>query len=151
MESVESYIDQIREFNRFYTVLLGFLNQNYLASGYSVTETRLLFEIYRNPHISANKLIALLRLDKGYISRQIRSFEQQGLIERRVSEKDSRLRTIQLTAAGKTETERLISITNQDIRRLIAPLDDEARAEVCHAMGTIITYFSNQMEAETHE
>ena len=45
MTNKQETINQIREFNRFYTVLFGFLNRNYLDSNYSVTETRILFEL----------------------------------------------------------------------------------------------------------
>ncbi len=67
MEDKQETINQIREFNRFYTVLPGFLNQDYLQSGYSVTETRILFEIYRNRQISASTLIGMLHPGIGII------------------------------------------------------------------------------------
>ena len=77
MEDKERVITQIREFNRFYTVLLEFLNRNYLDSGYSITETRILFELKQNCQMSANRLIEMLHLDKSYISRLIRNFEHE--------------------------------------------------------------------------
>ncbi len=148
MPANTEHIDQIREFNRFYTVLQGFLNRDYLASGYSVTENRLMFEIWRHPGISANRLIDLLRLDKGYISRLVRGFERKGLIVRQASPDDSRLLTIRLTRAGTKEMERLIAITNEEIRRLIAPLNGDDRDEVCRAMNTVMSRFSGRMAAE---
>ncbi len=138
----EEAISQIREFNRFYTVLLGFLNKNYLESGYSVTETRILFEIYRNEYITANYLIELLVLDKSYMSRLIRGFEQKGLIVRETASDDARKRVIQLTKKGREEIERLISITNTKIFELIAPLDTKKCAEVCEAMQVIMEHFA---------
>ncbi|MDO5423401.1 MAG: MarR family winged helix-turn-helix transcriptional regulator [Eubacteriales bacterium] len=108
-------VDQIREFNRFYTVLQGFLNRNYLESGYSVTETRILFELKQNREMSANRIIETLHLDKGYISRLIRNFEQKGLIARKTASADRRALLIQLTAKGQEETERLIEKTNEEI------------------------------------
>ena len=66
MDNRKETIDQIREFNRFYTVLLGFLNRNYLNTEYSVTETRILFELKQNRQMMANDLTDILHLDKSY-------------------------------------------------------------------------------------
>ena len=146
-------INQIREFNRFYTVLLGFLNRNYLDSGYSVTETRILFELKQNSRMSANQLIEMLHLDKSYISRLIRNFEQKGIITRYTSSDDRRALIIQLTAKGQAEVNRLIAITNEKIDELIEPLDIETREHLCEAMGTIINIFHNNAnwQEERHE
>lgn len=134
-------VKQIREFNRFYTVLLGFLNRNYLDSGYSVTETRILFELLQSDGISANQLIEMLHLDKSYVSRLIRSFEQKGMIIRHPSSTDGRALIIQLTAKGQAEAEHLISMTNHQIHQLIETFDAETRSNLCEAMETIITIF----------
>lgn len=134
MKDKESTITQIREFNRFYTVLLGFLNRNYLNSGYSVTETRILFELRQNGQMSASQLIDMLHLDKSYISRLIRNFEQKSLITRTTAPDDKRSLMIQLTSEGLTETEKLITITNNEIAQLIAPFDPEICSELCISM-----------------
>lgn len=141
MENREETINQIREFNRFYTVLLGFLNRNYLDSGYSVTETRILFELKQNEQISANKLIEMLQLDKSYVSRLIRNFEQKEIVTRHISLNDGRARMIRLTSKGETEVNRLIAITNNKIYELIKPLNPENCNDLCKAMETIITIF----------
>ena len=38
-------VSEIRKFNRFYTVSMGFLDSGYLDTVYSIVETRSLFEI----------------------------------------------------------------------------------------------------------
>ncbi len=148
MDNKQETISQIREFNRFYTVLLGFLNQDYLSSGYSVTETRMLFEIYRNQPISASTLIAMLHLDKSYISRLIRAFERKNLVTRQLSSSNARLRVIELTSHGREEVDRLISITNQSIEDLIEPLSRKQCHAVCNAMRTIIDSFDKEQSEE---
>lgn len=152
MENKQKTVHQIREFNRFYTVLLGFLNRNYLDSGYSVTETRILFELKENRQISANQLIAILHLDKSYISRLIRNFEKQELIIRKTSSDDRRTLIIQLTPKGLEETERLINITNHEISKLIESFSLETCDDLCQAMKKIINIFSdnNHSQEEYH-
>lgn len=143
MNGQQPYIDRIREFNRFYTVLLGFLNRDYLDSGFSITETRILFEVKQHGQISANRLTEMLQLDKSYVSRLIRGFEQKALITRRPSSDDKRMRVIQLTPKGQREAERLIGITNGKIYELIKPLDPATRGRLCGAMETIIDSLQN--------
>lgn len=149
MENREEIISQIREFNRFYTVLLGFLNRNYLDSGYSVTETRILFELKQNDQISASRLIDMLHLDKSYVSRLLRNFEQKEMITRHASLEDGRTLLIQLTPKGLAEAKRLIDITNHRIYELIEPLDMNACENLCSAMKMIAESFrDNQILQE---
>lgn len=144
MDEQRETIQQIREFNRFYTAHLGFLNRNYLDSGYSVTETRILFELKEHRQLSANRLIDMLHLDKSYISRLIRHFEQTGLITRQTDADDKRSLVIELTPKGLSETDRLILMTNDEIQGLIGSMSAEARADLCKSMQRIIALLSNQ-------
>lgn len=140
----QNVIEQIREFNRFYTVLQGFLSKNYLETGYSATETRVLFEIYRNESISAYELTNILMLDKGYLSRLIRGFEQKGLLERHISQEDGRMRVIALTEKGSEETKRLIQVTNHKIEEMIDSLSESQQGIICDSMKTIMDIFERR-------
>lgn len=151
MKSRTDIIAQIRKFNRFYTVFSGFLNQDYLDSGYSVTETRLLFELNQRESCSAKQLIDQLKLDKGYVSRIIRSFEEKGLIVRQPVAQDRRRLMIALTSFGKKETERLIEITNQSIKERIELLSDEDLKRIAAAMETIMECFEISAEEKGPE
>lgn len=147
MDDKRRTIETIRAFNRFYRVQLGFLNRNYLDSGYSVTETRLLFELHQAEQVGMNRLIDMLRLDKGYISRLIRKFEQNGMATRETDPCDRRAVLVRLTAEGHQEAERLIGITNHEIYQLIRQFDPAACGELCAAMEQIIKIFSQSFQA----
>lgn len=154
MDDRREAINQIREFNRFYTVLLGFLNRNYLNTGYSVTETRILFELKQNRKMMANDLTDILHLDKSYISRLIRNFKQKDIITREISKADRRNLIIELTPKGERVVDTLISITNQEILKLIQNLTPEACDDLCKSMKQIMNIFSNihySREEERHE
>lgn len=138
MNEKNEVVNCIRKFNRFYTVQLGYLNQNYLGSGFSVTETRILFEVNSADGISAKELCSLLQLDKSYMSRMIRSFEKNGIIRREVSKSDKRANCIFLTEKGKTEVSRLIGITNENIFKIVAEMDDKSCSQICAAMNLLI-------------
>ena len=65
----ESLIDAVRDFNRFYTNWLGVLDRAYLASPYTLTEARALFEIGTRDTAAAVELVRELHLDPAYLSR----------------------------------------------------------------------------------
>ena len=71
MSYLDKLIEQLSDFNRFYTVMQGFFEPKFLDTDYSVVEIRILYEIYKNPGCTAKKLTQTLRLDKGYISHRI--------------------------------------------------------------------------------
>jgi len=75
-------INEIRSFNRFYTNVLGLLNQHILDSDYSLTEVRVLHEISKTKHCTANTLVNQLEIDRSYMSRIIKYLEKMNLLLR---------------------------------------------------------------------
>ena len=80
----------VRRFNRFYTQHLGMLQDGWLDSPFSLTQARVLYEIRQRDRATASDIGRDLGLDAGYLSRLLRSFEKQRLIERRPSLDDAR-------------------------------------------------------------
>lgn len=143
MEERQEIINDIRAFNRFYTVLLGFLNRNYLDSEYSLTETRIMFELRRNEQMSANRIIEMLHLDKGYVSRIIRNFEKQEMVVREVDANDRRAFVIRLTEKGRRAAEQQIERANCEIANLIEPFSEDTCRELSESMKKIIKILSD--------
>lgn len=50
MNNDNKTINEIRKFNRFYTVHMGFLDSVYLDSSYSIAETRILLNLKYTEH-----------------------------------------------------------------------------------------------------
>lgn len=90
----------IRRFNRFYTRQLGLLAESMLASPFSLSEARVLYELAQQPEATASDLIRELGLDAGYLSRMLKKLEDQGLIRRSPAEDDARRAVIALTPKG---------------------------------------------------
>jgi len=133
----EEFISDIRGFNRFYTKILGLLDQHILDSGYSLTEARVLFEISKREYCAANTLVNNLGIDSSYMSRMILKFEKNGLMKKTVSATDNRVHYIQLTDKGWQEINDLNDRSNDQIKKLIESLSDEACTQVHHAINTI--------------
>lgn len=144
MREETNVVQRVREFNRFYTAALGMLNRKFLDSDYSVTESRILFELNRRDSCSASLLTEMLHIDKSYLSRILKAFEQKGLLTRSLSPKDGRAFLIRLTDKGKKETSGLIERANGQIERLTAPLTPEECAELCKAMDAITEFLTRK-------
>lgn len=130
-------VNRIREFNRFYTVQQGFLNGRYLQSDFSVTETRILYEIYQKGTCNASYLVDLLQLDKGYVSRIIKGFEKKELVMKETSSEDNRFKDIQLTAKGEKTIQNIVDLTNRAIGLMINGLNDTECHQLCEALDIV--------------
>lgn len=128
---------KIRNFNRFYLSVMNFYENNYLNSDYSMTESRVLYELYGEEGCTADDITKKLHLDKGYLSRIIKRFEKGELLKRQKSELDGRSYRIHLTERGRSITEELIERSNQGIRRLTEHLSKEECRQLGGAMDTI--------------
>ena len=130
MEHNQQIIDRIRNFNRFYTNLLGLLDQHFLDSPFSLTEGRVLYEICQTEECFAKRIKESLVVDEGYLSRILDSFARRGLVRKTRSSKDGRMRIIVPTEKGKKEFARL----NENSNLLIAQLIDKLSEAECHEL-----------------
>lgn len=130
-------IYDIRQFNRFYTKVLGLFNNQILDTDYSLTETRILFEISERTECIANTLVQELNIDRSYMSRILRRFEKEELIEKRSSLKDSRKNLLFLTKKGE-ELLHIIHIqSDEQINQLFNGLSDSEINEIRISMMII--------------
>ena len=137
-------VNAIRRFNRFYTNFLGLLNETLLESPLTLTEGRILFEIYTLPDCSARELIEILNLDRGYMSRVLKRLERIGLIKRAVAASDKRVRSIMLTKDGKLLIQRIDRDANHHIGGALKTLDSTERKMLVNAMRDIERILSHQ-------
>ncbi|MEU3984136.1 helix-turn-helix domain-containing GNAT family N-acetyltransferase [Streptomyces sp. NPDC026672] len=128
----------VRAFNRFYTNVIGALDYGRrLYAPYTLTESRVLYELAHSPRTDAADLRTELSLDAGYLSRILNRFEGDGLVERAPSERDSRRRRVTLTAAGREAAGLLDERARESVDALLAPVVPDDRARLAEAMRTI--------------
>ena len=123
-------IDAVRRFNRFYTVELGILDQGLLDSPLSLTEVRVLYELFHRGQSTAADLGKQLRLDPGYLSRILRRFQQRGWLKRQPSASDRRQVQLRLTRRGQ---------------RAFAALDRRSRDQIAALLGRCTTGDQSRM------
>jgi DNA-binding MarR family transcriptional regulator len=134
MTQKQESIEKIRRFNRFYTNVIGLLDQHFLDTPFSLTEGRVLYEISQMEECSARKIMENITIDEGYLSRIIHKFTKQGLIKKTPSAKDKRLHIIVLTENGRREFQKLNDNSNKSISQMIAKLSQQESAELVGMM-----------------
>jgi DNA-binding MarR family transcriptional regulator/GNAT superfamily N-acetyltransferase len=130
-------IDEVRKFNRTITERVGVLQDHYLGRDRAIGEARLLWEIGDGHGWDVRRLRDRLGLDSGYISRLLRSLCDAGLVSVRPDPQDRRVRTVELTDAGRAERATLNMLSDQLAASLLAPLNDKQRATLTAAMADV--------------
>ncbi|MFF0157545.1 GNAT family N-acetyltransferase [Streptomyces sp. NPDC005263] len=131
-------VQDVRAFNRFYTNVIGALDYSrHLYAPYTLTESRVLYELAHSPRTDAVDLRTELSLDAGYLSRILNKFEQDGLIERTTSDLDPRRRRITLTESGRKTATLLAERANESVGALLATVPSPDRPRLAEAMRTV--------------
>ncbi len=127
----------VREFNRFYTNVLGLLREGLLNTPYSLTEARVIFELARADSTEVGALRACMDIDAGYLSRILARFEADGLVTRRRSSSDGRRQIIGLTSRGRSAFGMLQGRATGQIRALLSGRGEDDRRRLTGAMASI--------------
>jgi DNA-binding MarR family transcriptional regulator/GNAT superfamily N-acetyltransferase len=133
----DGQVAAVREFNRFYTNVIGLLREGLLDTPYSLTEARVLFELAREDAVEAAALRRRLDIDAGYLSRLLAGFEAGGLVRRTRSPADGRRQVIGLTGAGRAAFTDLDARSAGQIRALLAALTPDGRQRLTGSMAAI--------------
>lgn len=134
---LEKQINIIRKFNRYYTNILGLLDQHLLKSTLSLAEVRLLYEVEHNPGCTSKMIANTLSIDAGYLSRLLKGLEQAGYLTKTPSATDARAYSLMLTDAGRAKIKELDADSSKQIAGLIKPLTDSQKAELVKNMTSV--------------
>jgi DNA-binding MarR family transcriptional regulator len=143
MEQNPQVIEKIRAFNRYYTNVIGLLDQHYLDSPFSLTEGRVLYEIAHIENCSAKKIREKISIDEGYLSRIIDKFIQKGLVTKSPAPEDRRLHLIFLTEKGRQAFASLNEHSDRLISKMIEKLSKPERAKLVSMMEKIHKMLEN--------
>ena len=140
-ETVMSHTDPrvaaARRFGRFYTQRIQALQEAYLETGWSLAESRVIYELASRNATTAAELARELGLDGGYLSRILRRFEADGLLARQRSDEDGRARVLRLTTQGRAAFAPLDARQDALVAELLAGLPDAAATDLIEAMRRI--------------
>ncbi|MFD1175850.1 MarR family winged helix-turn-helix transcriptional regulator [Paenibacillus puldeungensis] len=123
-------VADIRQFNRFYTNILGLLDKHVLNTGYSFTEARVILEIGFMGQCIANNLVDKLDIDRSYMSRIIAKLSKDGLLMKEESTSDNRTNLIRLTPQGIELFNQLNQKSDEQIESLLQGLSETEIKEI---------------------
>ncbi len=136
-EPVQDKIATVRHFNRFFTREIGVPREGLLHSPYSLTESRIIFELAHRNDLTASDLCRELGLDPGYLSRILAHLEQQGIVDKIRSENDGRQRLLRLTTEGQKAFTLLDQRSNEEVSEMLNDLSEADQQRLLKAMHTI--------------
>lgn len=130
----------VRRFNRFYTRKVGALDEAHLGSPYNLAEMRVLYEVAQAPAgLTPKALAAQTGMDPGYLSRVLKRFEGEGLLQRQVSAIDARSVTVWLSSDGIRAYNDYLGAAQGAVEGIIGQLSTSEKARLTRAMGEIET------------
>lgn len=133
-----SQIENIREFNRFYTRLIGLLNEGLFKSEYSLTEARIIYELGEIDALVATQLGQMLALDAGYLSRVLNKMIKNQVIKRMPNPEDRRQQLLSLTEQGEEARLDLRQRSIGQVAELYKDIDTRPMGDLVLAMSQIM-------------
>lgn len=130
-------VTAVRQFNRFYTRVMGLLDQELLRSRFSLTEARIVFELGQRDITEVGDLRESLGVDAGQLSRTLARFGAAGLVERSRSETDGRKLLAALTDAGREAFADLDARSDQQAEQLLVDLPDGDRRRLVADLDSV--------------
>ena len=145
---MDTQIDVVRHFNRFYTKQIGVLSEGLLESPFSLTEARVIYELAQRGSATASELANELTLDPGYLSRIVRKFQQRRLITKKSSDADARQSVLSLTTRGRKEFESLNQLSRNQVKEILNDLSPQDQTRLLGAMKTIEELLGTSLKDE---
>ncbi|EOH91772.1 MarR family winged helix-turn-helix transcriptional regulator [Enterococcus pallens] len=144
-------IENIRQFNRYYTRILGVFDKRVFNLDYSMIDMRILGEIARNKGTTANQLAKFMRMDRSYLSRIVNKLEKAGYILRENDPNDKRIFRLFLTDEGEALNRYIEEQSNKQILELLHSLETKEITQLETAMNTIETILGQVVPKEMEE
>jgi DNA-binding MarR family transcriptional regulator/GNAT superfamily N-acetyltransferase len=143
----DSLIDDTRAFNRFYTTVIGVLDEHLTDSPFSLAEARVLYEIATRGHTTGTELAHALDLDRAYLTRILHGFSMKGLVGYSPNPNDRRGNFVALTRDGDQTFGDLREKAEAAVGAMLAPLSQSDRRRLADAMWTIRTLLGDDLPA----
>ncbi len=113
------------------------LEEGLLASPFSLTQARVLFELGTRKAVTAGEIGEVLGLDAGYLSRIVQHFVSQGLVERTPSNQDGRQWMLSLTNEGRKVFRVLDRASHQLTASVLSRLSEPQRGRLLASMKEV--------------
>lgn len=129
--------DRIAIVNQFGRTYRAFMAAFEVQVGHPLPRWRIMLALYeQNGELSQKRLVEMLRVDPGALTRQLKLLESLGWIGRSADVRDNRITNVRLTEAGRAATEASLPRRNAFLNLTMSLPDDalEALSGALHMM-----------------
>ncbi|GLQ53252.1 bifunctional helix-turn-helix transcriptional regulator/GNAT family N-acetyltransferase [Devosia nitrariae] len=139
-------IAAVRRFNRFYTRIIGLLEEGMHRTRFTLSEARMIHEIGKRGATSGSELASELGMDPGQVSRLLWRLVDQDQVYITPGDDDRRRSRVSLTADGDKTCARLNIMSDEAAAGLLEPLDRSGRRRLVQAMKLVMRLLSGSPE-----
>jgi DNA-binding MarR family transcriptional regulator/GNAT superfamily N-acetyltransferase len=147
--AMQAHIAAVRRFNRFYTQRIGVLEDGYAGGPFSLTEARVLYELWRRERTTATEIARELGLDAGYLSRMLRRFHKSGLVRKQTSPDDARQTMLSITAKGRSTFAPVEAWSNRQVGAMLSRLSNAQQGHLVSALDAAEKLLSEPSKPST--
>lgn len=131
-------IAQVRAFNRFYTRIIGLLDEGMHQTLHTLAEARVIYELGKDGVTTAAQIAATLNMDRGQMSRIMAKLVDQGLVALLPRVGDGRSAPVALTPEGRAVSQRFNAMSDEAAARtLLDPFSPFEQRDLIGAMRRI--------------
>ncbi|MGN6669048.1 MAG: MarR family winged helix-turn-helix transcriptional regulator [Trinickia sp.] len=142
---MEDYVGIVQQFGRTYRT---FMSAFEARVGHAMPRWRILRMLTEDEgEWSQKRLVERLRIDPGALTRQLKSLEALGWIERSVDARDNRITNVRLTDEGRHVVDASLPQRNAFLRDTMGALPDDALAGLSDALTKLETRIGDVAEA----
>lgn len=131
---MQALVENMRQFNRTWTRVIGLLDRGMLDTDLTMTEVRVLYELAQREVVERQRLRDDLDLDPSYLTRILRRFQREGWVQARRSTRDRRAVDLALTDSGRAFFLALDRRSTAEASALVAVLSDEESRQLGEAL-----------------
>lgn len=139
-------VQEVRQFNRFYTRLIGLLDEHLPDTGLTLTEGRVMYELATGGRQTAADLSRTLGVDKSQLSRVIRTLRARRLLTSEADSSHAKRQLLSLTPTGRKAFARLDRGTRSRMASLLKPLAGAERERLVSSLRNVQAVFGTREE-----
>ncbi|KVE38712.1 MarR family winged helix-turn-helix transcriptional regulator [Burkholderia sp. TSV86] len=125
----------LQQFGRTYRTFMAAFETHV---GQPLPRWRIMVALDANDGVSSQKrLVELLRVDPGALTRQLKTLETLGWIERDADPRDNRVTNVKLTAAGRQAFDECLPRRNAFLHDTMAALPDDVLGALSSALALL--------------
>jgi MarR family transcriptional regulator, organic hydroperoxide resistance regulator len=130
--------DRIAILHQFGRTYRAFMSAFEAQVGHPMPRWRIMLALHEQDGESSQKrLVEKLRVDPGALTRQLKSLEALGWIERSMDARDNRVTNVRLTEDGRAAIEASLPSRNAFLHDTMATLPEDALAALSSALGML--------------